>query len=97
MHNPFNQLALYAAYKAGLLTWQALPLTTQVALVRASAAASLTQYAATLTPHVAQWCNNTTAATGGKLTGKLPTVHNYVPANQSSNALAVTGAYRKAG
>lgn len=74
----FNRLALYLAYKAGTLTWQQLPLTTQVQCVRASAAASHVAYGATLTPKATYWCARTHARTGGVwLTGTaLQTVAN---------------------
>lgn len=94
MHNltaNLNRLALYLAYKAGYLAWGQLPLTTQVACVRASAAASYAAYVPTIAPQHAAWCTATTVATGGKLTGMVPTVQ------PTPAMLAATAAYRKAG
>lgn len=78
-----TRLALYLAYKAGLLTWQQLPLTTQVQCIRAGTIASLHAYTATLAPATVQWCNAAAAATGGhNLTNTaLPTVAPHAASN----------------
>jgi hypothetical protein len=76
----FNRLALYLAYRAGLLTWGQLPLTTQVACIKASTSP---WYVA---PKHATWAASTMARTGGVyLTGNYPTV------NASVGPLANTG------
>ena len=77
----FNRLALYLAYKAGLLTWQQLPLTTQVQCIKASVSPwpVAAQHAA--------WAATTMARTGGVyLTGSYPTVQ---PTASSTAATAV--------
>lgn len=65
MCNPFTRLALYMAYKAGLLTWQQLPLTTQAACIVAGSLAAQHAYVATLCAASAAANAAAVATTGG--------------------------------
>lgn len=91
----FNRLALYLAYKAGHLTWQQLPLTTQSQCIKAGAQAAHVAYGKRLAAAPKAWCQATMAATGGThLTNyALPTVAN----STAPTTKAATANYRKAG
>jgi hypothetical protein len=78
----FNRLALYLAYRAGILRWSELPLTTQVQCIKASTSPWV------VAPQAASWAASTMARTGGVyLTGSYPTVD---PSTE-----AATANYRK--